>query len=98
MAEMLLEKYGDKVSLGICSPVGEYGGLISGISFTSRARPTRIAARGGVGAVMGSKKVKAIVIDKNKMPSFHDRKKVMTSVKGTWKRLGEDPAIESFSK
>ena len=99
VAEMLLEKYGDKVSLGICSPVGEYGGLISGISFTDpEHRPTRIAARGGVGAVMGSKKVKAIVVDKNKMPSFHDRKKVMTSVKEYGKRLGEDPAIESFSK
>jgi aldehyde:ferredoxin oxidoreductase len=78
VAGMLFEKYGDKVSIGICGPVGEYGGLISGISFTDpEQRPTRIAARGGDGAVMGSKRVKAIVLDRNKMPSFHDRKKVM---------------------
>ncbi len=81
-AGMLFEKYGDKVSLGICSPVGEYGGLISGIVFTDpEGRPTRISARGGVGAVMGSKKVKAIVCDKHKMPDFHERKKLMQSIK-----------------
>ena len=98
-ASLLFEKYGDKVSLGICGPVGEYGGLISGISFTDpEHRPTRLAARGGVGAVMGSKKVKAIVIDRNKMPSFHDRKKVMGAVREYGRRLDEDAAIESFRK
>ena len=98
-AKMLFEKYGDKVSLGICSPVGEYGGLMSGISFTDpEGRPVRIAARGGVGAVMGSKKVKAIVVDKNKMPTFHDRKKYMGSVKQYGQMLDEDPAIDAFRK
>ena len=96
---MLFEKYGDKVSIGICGPVGEYGGLISGISFTDpEQRPTRIAARGGVGAVMGSKKVKAIILDRNKMPSFHDRKKVMGAVREYGRRLDDDAAIESFRK
>ena len=96
---MLFEKYGDKVSIGICGPVGEYGGLISGISFTDpEQRPTRIAARGGVGAVMGSKRVKAIVLDRNKMPSFHDRKKVMGAVREYGRRLDDDAAIESFRK
>jgi aldehyde:ferredoxin oxidoreductase len=96
-AEMLFAKYGDKVSLGICSPVGEYLGLIAGISFTDPdGRPTRISARGGVGAVMGSKKVKAIVVDKDKMPRFHDRKKLMGSVREYGKMLGADKAIEAF--
>jgi len=96
-AKLLFEKYGDKVSLGICGPVGEYQGLISGIAFTDvEGRPVRISARGGVGAVMGSKKVKAIVVDKAKMPSFHDRKKLMGSIREYGKRLDNDPAIESF--
>ncbi len=96
-AALLFEKYGDKVSLGLCGPVGEYQGLIAGISFTDpEGRPVRIAARGGVGAVMGSKKVKAIVVDMNKMPTFHDRKKFMSSVKAYGKLLREDPAIEAF--
>ena len=99
VAEMLFEKYGDKVSLGICSPVGEYGGLISGITFTDTdGRPTRISARGGVGAVMGSKKVKAIVADKAKMPTFHDRKQLMGSVREYNKMLDAEPAIDAFRK
>jgi len=98
VAKLLFAKYGDKVSLGICSPVGEYLGLIGGISFTDpEGRPTRIAARGGVGAVMGSKKVKAIVVDKDKMPQFHDRKALMGSVRDYGKMLGADVAIEAFS-
>ena len=99
VARMLHEKYGDKVSLGICSPVGEYQGLMAGISFTDpEKRPTRIAARGGVGAVMGSKKVKAIVVERNKMPEFSDRKKYMGSVKEYTKMLDVDPAIDNFRK
>ena len=98
-AALLFKKYGDKVSLGICGPVGEYQGLMSGISFTDpEQRPTRLAARGGVGAVMGSKKVKAIVVDLNKMPSFHDRKKLMGSVREYGKMLDEDKAIDAFRK
>ena len=55
-AKALHEKYGDKVSLALCGPVGEYMGLMSGIAFSDpENRPERIAARGGVGAVMGSK-------------------------------------------
>ncbi len=97
-AAMLFEKYGDKVSMGLCGPVGEYQGLVAGISFPDpEGRPVRIAARGGVGAVMGSKKVKAIVVDMNKMPTFHDRKKVMGRVREYGKLLREDKAIEAFS-
>ena len=99
VARMLHEEYGEKVSLGICSPVGEYGGLMAGISFTDpEKRPTRIAARGGVGAVMGSKKVKAIIVERNKMPEFSDRKKYMGSVKEYTKMLDVDPAIDNFRK
>jgi aldehyde:ferredoxin oxidoreductase len=96
-AAMLFETYGAKISMALCGPVGEYQGLISGISFPDpEGRPVRIAARGGVGAVMGSKKVKAIVVDMNKMPTFHDRKKVMGGVREYGKLLREDPAIKAF--
>jgi aldehyde:ferredoxin oxidoreductase len=99
VAASLHEKYGSKVSLAICGPVGEYGGLIAGIAFTDpEGRPTRLAARGGVGAVMGSKKVKAIVIDKHKMPPFHDRKKLMTSIREYGAKLGRELAVENMSK
>ena len=96
-AKLLHEKYGNKVSLALCSQVGEYQGLMAGIAFSDpEGRPARLAARGGVGAVMGSKKVKAIVAEKHKMPTFHDRKKVMTAVREYTTKLDEQPAIHAF--
>jgi aldehyde:ferredoxin oxidoreductase len=98
-AALLHEKYGDKVSLALCGPVGEYQGLIAGVAFSDpQNRPVRIAARGGVGAVMGSKKVKAIVADKHKMPTFHDRKKLMAAVREYGAKLGEQEPINNLSK
>jgi aldehyde:ferredoxin oxidoreductase len=98
-AAMLHEVYGEKVSVAICGPVGEYEGLLGGISVSdAENRPVRIAARGGVGAVMGSKKVKAIIVDKDKMPVLHDRKKVMGGVKSYGKLLNESVPVQSLSK
>ena len=99
VARMLIDKYGKKISFALCGPVGEYLGLISGIAFADTdGRPSRLAARGGVGAVMGAKRVKAIVVDQHKMPSFHDRKKVMGAVREYGAKLGKEPAIDSFKR
>ena len=96
-AKKLHEAFGDKVSIGLCGPVGEYQGLLAGIAFSDTDnRPSRLAARGGVGAVMGSKKVKAIIVDKHKMPTLHDRKKVMSAVKDYGRQLNEGVAIQAF--
>ncbi len=96
-ARKLHEEFGDKVSLALCGPVGEYQGLLAGIAFSDTDnRPSRLSARGGVGAVMGSRKVKAIVVDKHKMPTLHDRKKVMTAVKEYGRQLNEGVAIQAF--
>jgi aldehyde:ferredoxin oxidoreductase len=98
-AAMLFEKYGKKISFALCGPVGEYLGLCSGIAFADTdGRPSRLAARGGVGAVMGSKKVKAIVIDVHKMPTFHDRKKLMGAIREYGARLAKEPAIDTFKR
>jgi aldehyde:ferredoxin oxidoreductase len=97
-AALLHETYGDKTSIALCGPVGEYLGLIAGIAFSDvEARPARLAARGGVGAVMGAKKVKAIVIDKFKMPPLHDRKKVIAAVREYGAKLGEQQAVQNMS-
>ncbi len=98
-AALLFEKYGKKISFALCGPVGEYLGLMAGIAFADTdGRPSRLAARGGVGAVMGSKKVKAIVVDVHKMPTFHDRKKVMGAIREYGARLGKEPAIDIFKR
>jgi len=98
-AEMLHDKYGDKVSLALCGPVGEYQGLAAGIAFSDvENRPVRLSARGGVGAVMGMKKVKAIVCDKAKMPAFADRKKLMGVVKDYGAKISADPAAQAMGR
>ena len=98
-AALLHEKYGKKVSLALCGPVGEYQGLLAGIAVSDTdRRPSRLAARGGVGAVMGSKKVKAVVADLNRMPQLHERKKVIAGVRRYAEKLGKDPMIDSYKR
>lgn len=97
VARMLYAKYGKKVALGLCGPVGEYEGLLAGVAFSDTdGRPSRLAARGGVGAVMGSKKVKAIVLDLDKTPKFHDPKGVRDAVKDYAKMLLADSVVTGF--
>src|SRR5438477_651295 len=94
---MLHARYGKKVTIGLCGPVGEYQGLLAGISFSDKdGRPARLSARGGVGAVMGSKKVKAIVVDLDKIPSFHEPKKVNAAIKDYSKMLLADSMVANF--
>ena len=93
------EKYGKKTSLALCGPVGEYQGLLAGIAVSDTdRRPSRLAARGGVGAVMGSKKVKAVVADLGRMPQLHERRKVIAGVRHYAEKLGEDPMIDSYKR
>ncbi len=98
-AAALHEKYGKKVSIALCGPVGEYQGMLAGIAVSDTdRRPSRLAARGGVGAVLGSKKVKAVVADLDRMPQLHERKKVMGAVRYYAEKLGEDEAIDSYKR
>lgn len=63
-APKLLAKYGDKVAIALIGPGGEMRMKAAGIQNLDKDRvPSRIAARGGLGAVMGSKGLKAIVFD-----------------------------------
>lgn len=61
--KILSEKYGEKVGIGIAGPAGESRLASANISFKDPEGNIRSAGRGGLGAVLGSKKVKAIVID-----------------------------------
>lgn len=93
----LFGRYGKKIAVAVCGPVGEYQGLIAGIAYTDKdGRPSRLSARGGVGAVMGSKKVKAVVVDLDKIPPFEDRKKVNAAIKDYAKMLQADGVVQNF--
>jgi len=94
---MLHARYGKKTTVALCGPVGEYQGLLAGIAFSDKdGRPSRLAARGGVGAVMGAKKVKAIVVDLDRIPTFHEPKKVNAAIKDYAKMLQADGIVTNF--
>lgn len=61
--EILNKKYGEKVGIGLIGPAGEHRLATACISFKDPESNIRSAGRGGLGAVLGSKKVKAIVLD-----------------------------------
>jgi len=64
LVEKLLEKYGEKNGIACIGPAGEFR-LASASVQTSDVdgRPCRAAGRGGMGAVMGAKGLKAVVVD-----------------------------------
>jgi aldehyde:ferredoxin oxidoreductase len=63
-AEKLIERYGPKIAVAAIGQGGEMQLASAGIqNFDKENLPSRIAARGGLGAVMGAKRIKAIVID-----------------------------------
>jgi aldehyde:ferredoxin oxidoreductase len=95
--DMLHKRYGKKVTIALCGPVGEYQGLIAGIAFSDKdGRPARLSARGGVGAVMGAKKVKAVVVDLDRIPQFSEPKKVNAAIKDYAKMLQADSMVANF--
>lgn len=64
VASKLLARYGNKVAISLIGQGGEYKLATAGIQNLDKERvPARINARGGLGAVMGSKGLKAIVWD-----------------------------------
>ncbi len=64
LVENLLDTYGKKTSVLCIGPAGEYQLASASVQSSDvDGRPCRAAGRGGLGAVMGSKGLKAIVVD-----------------------------------
>ncbi len=62
--DKLKNEFGEKAGFASIGPVGEWKLGAASVAFTDmEVRPTRHAGRGGLGAVMGSKGLKAIIID-----------------------------------
>jgi aldehyde:ferredoxin oxidoreductase len=65
--DKLRAKYGDKIGIAIIGRAGEQKMCNSSVAATDpEGRPARHCGRGGLGAVMGSKGLKAVVIDDSK--------------------------------
>lgn len=64
LADVLRKDFGDNISIASIGCAGERGYRNSTVQITDlEGKPSRAAARGGLGSVMGSKKIKAIVIN-----------------------------------
>ena len=65
----LFERYGKKVNIMGIGIAGEQKMALAGVCFNDiDNRPSRYAARGGLGAVLGSKRLKFIVVDDTDAP------------------------------
>ena len=63
LVEKMKKEYGEKIACISIGPAGEMKMSAASVAFSDmELRPTRHAGRGGVGAVMGSKGVKVIVV------------------------------------
>jgi len=84
LVDKMKGEYGDKIACISIGPAGEMKMSAASVACTDmELRPTRHAGRGGVGAVMGSKGVKVIVIDDAgmKMRSPKDPEKFKAAAK-----------------
>jgi len=64
LVERMLEAYGEKTSVFCIGPAGEHKLAVASIQSSDvDGRPCRAAGRGGLGAVMGAKGLKALVVD-----------------------------------
>jgi aldehyde:ferredoxin oxidoreductase len=98
-ATKLLEKYGDKVAIALIGPSGEARMKSAGIQNLDKDKiPSRIAARGGLGAVMGSKRIKAVVFDNvgGQKPTLSDPEAFKIAQKDFTKSVMEHPQSQTY--
>ncbi len=96
----LIERYGEDVAIALIGPGGEMKLRSAGIQNIDMDRsPTRIAARGGMGAVMGSKGIKALVIDaeSGQQPPINDQQAFKAARKSFTKALLNHPQTTSYA-
>lgn len=92
--ETLRKEYGNNIGVMSIGPAGEYRLSAASIAVAdTESRPVRHAGRGGGGAIMGSKGIKAIIIDDTDAPgvSIHDKEQFRKAARDFAKILTEHP-------
>jgi len=92
---LLRERHGDGVAIVCIGPAGELQFKAAAIVVTSPDFRLRTAARGGLGAVMGAKNLKAVVIDDAGGPGVTaaDPAAMKAAAKGLTKGIRSHPAM-----
>jgi aldehyde:ferredoxin oxidoreductase len=101
LADTLRKEFHDKISMISIGPVGERKSKAATIALTDKdGHCSRHAARGGLGAVMRAKGLKAIVIDDTGAPAieYADRKAFQEALKNWPEILKKDPSLAGMSK
>jgi aldehyde:ferredoxin oxidoreductase len=99
-APLLRARYGDGVAISLIGQGGEMRMAGAGIQNLDKDLvPSRINARGGMGAVMGSKRLKAIVFDasEGKAPPIADRKAFNAARKSYNRALLDHPQTKIYA-
>ncbi len=91
--DAMMEKYNKKVAVMSIGRPGEMKMLVSNVSVKDPKGKLRSHGRGGLGAVMGSKKIKCITVDAQnyKEVSYADKEKFKEANKIFTKALQENP-------
>lgn len=91
----LYNKYGKKAGILCVGPAGERGLRGACVASSDPTGELKFAARGGLGAVMGSKGLKAIVVDDKdcNLVTYKDKEKYMKLAKDYNKKLANDPKV-----
>lgn len=98
--ETLKAEYGDNVAIVSIGPAGESCLKAAGVSVTTPDFHVRMAARGGLGAVMGSKNLKALVIDDAGADGLEisNPEKLKEAASSLSKGILSHPLIEGFKQ
>lgn len=98
-AEFLMDKYGKHVGISIIGVSGEMKMNTAAITNLDKdGSPTRFYGRGGLGAVWGSKGIKAIIMDDSEVERNKpmDRERFMDGMKKYALALRENPATSKL--
>jgi len=93
-AAAIRAELGDKrIKAAVIGPAGE-----KLVRFAAITDERRTASRGGVGAVMGSKNLKAVAVRGSGRPRIADKPQLMALVKTQMERVKTDPRLQGFRK
>lgn len=100
-AKILVERYGSKAGISLIGPGGEMEMYAAGIQNLDKDLvASRINGRGGMGAVLGSKRIKAIVIatGASRKPRLKDPELFKRARRYYTRKLLEHPQTEIYQK
>jgi len=92
--KILRKKYGKDIHVACIGPAGE--NLVRGACVI--IDKSRAAAKCGIGAIMGSKKIKAIVVRGKDIPKIFDENRFSDLYKKAWKKVINSGTAQRLSK